>query len=130
MTKKLTPVHPGRLLEKDFLRPLGLSGYRLARAIHVPAIRVSEIIRGKRGISVDTAWRLSCFFGVSPDFWLRLQNRNDLDVLEDQGENLPRIIPLEETSRSGGRAPRSSTAHSVHGQRHARSAKGRLRRRA
>ena len=80
---KLSPVHPGEILQKEFLEPMGLSQNKLALALHVPARRVNEIVLGKRGITADTALRLSRYFGMSPQFWLGLQMDYELDVAED-----------------------------------------------
>lgn len=97
MRKDIAPIHPGEILKEDFLDPMGVSAYRLAKETHVPEDRVSKIIRGKRGITADTALRLGRFFGVEPQFWLNLQSRYDLDVAEDElGERLEREIrPLQ-----------------------------------
>lgn len=84
MTKKLVPVHPGEILLEDFLKPLGLSQYRLAKGLSVPPRRVNEIVLGKRAISADTALRLSRFFSTSDRFWLNLQTAFDLDVERDR----------------------------------------------
>jgi len=75
----LNPVHPGEILLEDFLRPLGISQYRLAKDIHVPLRRVNEIALGRRGISADTALRLARYFKTTPQFWLNLQSRYELD---------------------------------------------------
>ena len=83
-TKKLDPVHPGEILLEDFLKPLQLSQYRLAKALSVPPRRINEIVLGKRAISADTALRLSRFFNTSDRFWLNLQNSYDLDVQRDR----------------------------------------------
>ena len=80
---KLPPIHPGEILIEEFLKPMGLSQYRLAKDISVPPRRINEIVHGKRSISADTALRLGRFFGISPQFWLNLQNRFDLEVTED-----------------------------------------------
>jgi addiction module HigA family antidote len=82
MNKKrlIKPVHPGTILLEEFLIPMGISQYRLAKDITVPARRVNEIIKGKRAITVDTALRLSLFFKMSPSFWLGLQKDYELDV--------------------------------------------------
>ena len=77
---KLKPIHPGDIIEEEFLKPLGLSQNRLALALGVPARRINEIVLGKRGISADTALRLSRYFGNSAEFWLGLQMDFDLDV--------------------------------------------------
>ncbi len=77
---KLNPIHPGEVLQEEFIKPLGLSQNRLALAIGVPARRINEIVLGRRGITADTALRLARFFGNSPQFWLGLQTDYDLDV--------------------------------------------------
>jgi len=81
--KKLPPIHPGEILMEEFLAPMGISQYRLAKDISVPPRRINEIVHGKRSITADTALRLGCFFGMSPQFWLNLQTRHDLEVTED-----------------------------------------------
>ena len=81
--KNLPPIHPGEILLEEFLRPMGISQYRLAKDISVSPRRINEIVHGKRGITADTALRLGRFFGMSPQFWLNLQNRYDLEVTED-----------------------------------------------
>jgi len=81
---KMVPVHPGEILLEEFLRPLGLSQYRLAKDISVPPRRVNEIVHGKRAISADTALRLSRYFGTSDRFWLNLQTRYDLEVQRER----------------------------------------------
>lgn len=91
--KKLAPVHPGEILLEDFLKPLGLSQYRLAKSLGVPPRRVNEIVLGKRAVSADTALRLSRCLGTSERFWLNLQNAYDLDVERDRlGERLKREV--------------------------------------
>jgi addiction module HigA family antidote len=81
--KKLAPVHPGEVLQEEFLRPMGLSQNRLALQIGVPPRRINEIVLGKRGVTADTALRLARYFGTSPQFWLGLQMDYDLDVATD-----------------------------------------------
>ena len=81
--KKLPPIHPGEILMEDFLKPMGISQYRLAKDISVPPRRINEIVHGKRGVSADTALRFGRFFGMSPQFWLNLQTRYDLEITED-----------------------------------------------
>ena len=81
--EKLPPIHPGEILIEEFLRPMGISQYRLAKDISVPPRRVNEIVHGKRSITADTALRFGRFFGMSPQFWLNLQSRYDLEVTED-----------------------------------------------
>ena len=83
-SKKLTPTHPGEILLEEFLKPLGLSQYRLAKATNVPARRINEIVHGKRSITADTALRLSRFFGTSDRFWLNFQTRYDLEMERDR----------------------------------------------
>ena len=72
------PIHPGEILLEEFLRPMGISQYRLAKDISVPQRRISEIVQGKRSITADTALRLGRYFGMEPQFWLNLQTRYDL----------------------------------------------------
>jgi len=81
--KNLPPIHPGEILLEEFLKPMGISQYRLAKDISVSPRRINEIVHGKRAITADTALRLGRFFGMSPQFWLNLQNRYDLEVTED-----------------------------------------------
>jgi len=81
--KQLPPIHPGQILMEEFLEPMGISQYRLAKDISVPPRRINEIVHGKRSITADTALRLGRFFGMSPQFWLNLQTRYDLEVAED-----------------------------------------------
>ncbi len=83
MKKELAPVHPGEILQKEFLEPMGISQNKLAMALHVPARRINEIVLGKRGITADTALRLARYFRMSPQFWLGLQMDYELDVAED-----------------------------------------------
>lgn len=83
-TKKLAPVHPGEILLEEFLQPLEISQYRLAKDISVPPRRINEIVHGKRAVTADTALRLSRYFGTSERFWLNLQTRFDLEVEKDR----------------------------------------------
>jgi addiction module HigA family antidote len=76
----MTPVHPGELLKKDFLDPLGISQYRLAQAIGAPPRRINEIVHGTRRISAETALRLARYFGMSDGFWVNLQGHYDIEV--------------------------------------------------
>lgn len=85
--KKLPPIHPGEILREEFLEQMGISQYKLAKDISVPPRRINEIVHGKRSITADTALRLGRFFNMSPQFWLNLQTRYDLEVTEDQLEN-------------------------------------------
>jgi addiction module HigA family antidote len=81
--KNLPPIHPGEILLDEFLKPMGISQYRLAKNTSVPPRRINEIVHGKRSITADTALRLGRFFNMSPQFWLNLQTRYDLEVTED-----------------------------------------------
>jgi addiction module HigA family antidote len=85
-TKKLPPVHPGEILLHDFMEPLGLSQYALAKALGVTPMRVSQIVRGQRAITVDTALRLARYFGTRPGWWLDLQTYYDLELAADDLE--------------------------------------------
>lgn len=84
MAKRRPPVHPGEVLLEEFLAPMGLTQYRLAKDISVPPRRVNEIVHGVRAVSVDTALRLARYFGTSERFWLNLQSQYDLDVERDR----------------------------------------------
>ena len=79
-----SPTHPGEVLREDFLKPLGLSQYALAKAIGVPQIRVSEIVNGKRAVTPDTALRLARYFGTSAEFWIGMQGTYDLEMARDR----------------------------------------------
>ena len=87
-TNHLPPVHPGEVLLEDFMKPLGITQYRLAKDIGVSSLRVSQIVRGKRSITADTAMRLARYFGTSAGIWMRIQARYDLEVAqaEDAGK--------------------------------------------
>jgi addiction module HigA family antidote len=78
-TGKLSPIHPGEILKEEFLDAMAISQYRLAKDIQVPPRRINEIVHGKRGISANTALRLAKYFQVTPEFWMNLQHRYDLD---------------------------------------------------
>ena len=82
-TEKMSPVHPGKILLEEFLEPMGISQYRLARDISVPPRRINEIVHQKRAVTADTALRLGIFFDMSPQFWMNLQSRYDLEKAED-----------------------------------------------
>jgi addiction module HigA family antidote len=93
--KKLTPVHPGEILVEEFLKPLALTEYRLAKGLRVPARRINEIVHGKRAITADTALRLGRFFRNSPRFWLNLQTGFDLENAADRlGTKLTRDVEI------------------------------------
>jgi len=100
-TKKLNPVHPREILQKEFLEPMGLSQNRLASALGVPARRINEIVLGKRGITADTALKLARYFKMSPQFWLGLQMDYELDVAENmlEGRIEKEIKPMSATGR-------------------------------
>jgi len=98
-TKKVPPVHPGEILFKEFLEPLEISQYRIAKDISVPPRRINEIVHGKRSITADTALRLSRYFGTSDRFWLNLQMRFDLEMEKDRLKNrLDREVTVLETA--------------------------------
>jgi antitoxin HigA-1 len=86
MSTKFAPVHPGEILLEEFLKPFGISQYRLAQDIGVPPRRINEIVHGKRAISADTALRLSRYFGLSERYWMNLQARYDLELEKDRLE--------------------------------------------
>jgi addiction module HigA family antidote len=81
---KLPPIHPGEILREEFLAPLGISANELALALRVPATRINDIVREKRGITADTALRLSRYFGTTPRFWMNMQASWELEVADDQ----------------------------------------------
>ncbi len=82
--RKQPPLHPGEVLAEEFLEPLEMSQYRLAKSIGVPPRRINEIVQGKRAVTADTALRLSHFFGTSAQFWLNLQTHFDLETARDE----------------------------------------------
>ena len=102
----LPPVHPGEILRDEFLRPLRLSVYRLARALKISRPRLNDIVLGRRGVTTDTALRLGRYFGTTPEFWINLQARHDLDVaartvrlqiereIEPYATNADPVVPL------------------------------------
>lgn len=101
---KRPPVHPGEVLLEEFLKPLEISQYRLAKSMSVPPRRVNEIVLGKRSVSADTALRLGRYFGTSEQFWLNLQSEYDLDVEKDRlglrlESEVVQLVPPEETKR-------------------------------
>jgi addiction module HigA family antidote len=89
MPRKTNPIHPGEILLEEFLQPMGISQYRLAKDISVPARRINEIVLGKRSITADTALRLSRYFGMTEQFWMNLQTRYDLEI--EKGRLGPRL---------------------------------------
>jgi len=84
MSENFSPVHPGEILLEEFLKPMGLSQYQLAKDINVPPRRINEIVHGERSVSADTALRLSRYFGMSENFWMNLQARYDLERQKDR----------------------------------------------
>ena len=94
-TKKMPPIHPGEILLEEFLKPMGLSQYRIAIDINVPPRRINEIVHCKRSISADTALRLGRYFGISPQFWINLQAHYDLEVeLDRLGKRLDSEVKI------------------------------------
>jgi addiction module HigA family antidote len=90
---RLLPIHPGEILREEFLSPLGLSAHQLALALRVPATRINDIVNERRGITADTALRLSRYFGTTPRFWMNMQASWELEVAEDQlGKALQREV--------------------------------------
>ena len=95
-SEKLVPIHPGEVLQADFIEPLGITQHRIAVEIGVPPRRINEIVHGKRRITADTALRLGRYFGTSAQFWLNLQSHYDLEVeLDSLGHSLDSIRPLQ-----------------------------------
>ena len=84
MATKIPPIHPGEILLEEFLRPMGISQYRLAKSISVPPRRINEVVHGNRAVTADTALRLSRFFGTSERFWMNLQTRYELEREKDR----------------------------------------------
>lgn len=93
MPEKLTPIHPGEILFEDFMSPLELSSNALSKKLGVPANRISAIVKGRRGITADTALRLERAFGSSAEFWMNLQNRFELETAKDTAQGLDLIEP-------------------------------------
>jgi addiction module HigA family antidote len=95
--KKGTPgwsIHPGEILREEFLKPMGISAYELAKRLHVPAPRVNDIVLERRGISADTAIRLSCFFGTTEQFWLNLQGAYEISRIKADHASEIELIKL------------------------------------
>ena len=108
MSKKAhEPIHPGEVLLEEFLKPMGLSQYRLAKDLGVPIPRINAIVNGKRAITADTALRLARYFGTSERFWMNLQVRYDLEVEREQlGDKLEQDIPILVRERLADYDPR------------------------
>ncbi len=99
--QKLPPIHPGEILLEEFLKPLGISQYRLAKETSVPPRRINEIVLGKRAISADTALRLARYFGLSDRFWINLQARYDIEVEKDKlADRLEREVRVFVTAQA------------------------------
>lgn len=93
--KKMPPIHPGEVLLEGFLKPLGISQYRLAKDLRVPPRRINEIVHGTRSVTADTALRLSRYFGTTDRLWLNMQARYDLEVQKDRlGDRIEREVPV------------------------------------
>jgi addiction module HigA family antidote len=91
--RTINPIHPGEILQEDFLKPMELSQYRLAQDIHVPPRRINEIVHGKRGITADTALRLAQYFGTSVEVWMTLQDRYEVETARmKEGDLIERTI--------------------------------------
>jgi addiction module HigA family antidote len=98
-TKRLDPIHPGEVLNEDFMKPLGISINRLSRDLHVPPNRVHGIVHGTRSITADTALRLGTYFGTSPEAWLNLQTEYDLRVARRRaGEEIAKTVRKREAA--------------------------------
>lgn len=96
MIREIPPIHPGEILQEEFLKPLGISQNALARALRVPPDRINAIVQGKRSITADTALRLARAFGTTPQFWLNLQIRYDLETVREHLESQieREVLPL------------------------------------
>jgi len=94
--KALEPVHPGEILREEFLAPLGISAGRLAKACQIPRTRIERLVREQTAVTPDTALRLARYFGTTPDFWLGIQARHDIEVVShDNGAEIAEITPLD-----------------------------------
>ena len=103
--KMLTPIHPGEILWAEFMQPLGLSSNALARALNVTPARINEVVRGKRGITADTALRLARYFNTDVQSWMNLQNQYELTLAELQaGNDIAAIIPTHHVKLSPQRS--------------------------
>jgi len=111
MKTSLEPVHPGEILLEEFMRPLEITQYRLAKETNVPPRRINEIVQGRRAVTADTALRLAKYFGTSEMFWLNLQSRYDLDIQRQKvGARLASVRPFVQTHKASEAAPRSRRA--------------------
>ena len=104
---KMPPIHPGEILYEDFMKPLGITQYRLAKEMHVYPRRVNEIVHGKRAISADTALRLARYFGTSAELWMNLQAHYDLKLARDEAEEqiVAEVQPLRTDGSEGTLQP-------------------------
>ena len=104
---QMPPVHPGEILYEDFMKPLGITQYRLAKEMHVYPRRVNEIVHGKRAISADTALRLARYFGTSAELWMNLQAHYDLELARDEAEEqiVAEVQPLRTDGSEGTLQP-------------------------
>jgi antitoxin HigA-1 len=101
MDERISPIHPGEILQMDFLEPLNITAYKLAKETFLDQTRISEIIKGKRSITIDTALRFSKFFGTSPEFWINIQTQYDLETKKEEIEpELIKINPLQSDDSS------------------------------
>lgn len=98
MTNRYEPIHPGEILQEEFLAPLGISAAGLARAIHVPTNRITRLVNGQASVTPDTALRLARVLATTPEFWLNLQTRFDLDVAADNAGAYDDIKPIVATA--------------------------------
>jgi addiction module HigA family antidote len=92
MDERIQPIHPGEILQEDFLIPMNISAYKLAKETFIDQTRISEIIRGKRSISIDTALRFAKFFGTTPEFWINIQTQYDMENKKE--ELAPELIKI------------------------------------
>lgn len=99
MEEKIMPIHPGEILHQDFLIPMNISAYRLAKETYIDQTRISEIIKGKRSVSIDTALRLAKFFGTTPEFWINIQTQYDMEIKSAEISNdLQKITTISHKS--------------------------------
>ena len=97
MAKKLSPIHPGEVLREEFLRPMNLSAYAVARAVGVPRTRIERLANEQTSVTADAALRLARYFGTSPSFWIGIQTQHDLERAQDElGAELSKIAPARE----------------------------------
>ena len=95
MKRDFSPIHPGEILFEEFLRPMDIGRHHLAKSIGVPALRISQVVRGQRAMTADTGLRLSKYFGLNDSYWLRLQARFDEQVAKQQlSKVLAKIVPM------------------------------------